>query len=429
MDTTILIILLLLLLLFMEFPVAIALAVAGGVGLYLIGGLGLAGSFLSTAFHEETASYVLIAIPMFVLMSQYLANSGMARDIVYSGEQWLRNIKGGLGVACVLSSAMLAAVIGTSTAATATMSSAIYPTMKEVGYKPKFALGIIVVSGTLAVMIPPGLILIIYGILTEESVGKLLIAGIFPGILTALGYIVTIMYVVWRNPDWVPAAKNFNKKVAVQSLKPVWPVLLLIGIVVFALYGGIATPSEIGALGAFFALIIVLALSRMDRKKLIDSLSSTVKTTSMIIAIVTGAMIFGYFLTFSQATESLIGYVNSLGLSPWQVMIIIVLMYLILGLFMDQLAILVLTVPTTYALISTFGFDGVWFGIVITKTVEIGLVTPPLGLNVFVASGITGVKSTECFKGVIPFLFVDVFILILLVAFPSIVLWVPNMSG
>lgn len=429
MDTTIWIILLLLLLLFLEFPVAIALALAGGIGLYMIGGWGLAGSFLSTAFHEETASYVLIAIPMFVLMSQYLAHSGMARDIVYSGEQWLQKVRGGLGVACVLSSAMLAAVIGTSTAATATMSSAIYPTMKEVGYKPKFALGIIVVSGTLAVMIPPGLILIIYGILTEESVGKLLIAGIFPGILTALGYILTIMYVVWKNPDWVPAAKSFDKQAAVNSLRPVWPVFLLIGVVVFALYGGVATPSEIGALGAFSALAIVLCLKRMDRKKLLDSLASTVKTTSMIIAIVTGAMIFGYFLTFSQATDSLISYVDSLGLSPWQVMMLVVLMYLILGLFMDQLAILVLTVPTTYALISTFGFDGVWFGIVITKTVEIGLVTPPLGLNVFVASGVTGVKSSECFKGVVPFLIVDLVVLGLIVAFPALVLWVPNMSG
>ncbi len=294
---------------------------------------------------------------------------------------------------------------------------------------PKFALGIIVVSGTLAVMIPPGLILIIYGILTEESVGKLLIAGIFPGILTALGYILTIMYVVWKNPDWVPAAKSFDKQAAVNSLRPVWPVFLLIGVVVFALYGGVATPSEIGALGAFSALAIVLCLKRMDRKKLLDSLASTVKTTSMIIAIVTGAMIFGYFLTFSQATDSLISYVDSLGLSPWQVMMLVVLMYLILGLFMDQLAILVLTVPTTYALISTFGFDGVWFGIVITKTVEIGLVTPPLGLNVFVASGVTGVKSSECFKGVVPFLIVDLVVLGLIVAFPALVLWVPNMSG
>ncbi|WP_282042256.1 TRAP transporter large permease [Halomonas alimentaria] len=429
MSSTVLIIAFLLLMLVLEFPIAIALAVAGGLGLYLMGGFGLASSFLSTAFHEETASYVLIAIPMFVLMSQYLAHSGMARDIVYSGEQWLRKVRGGLGVACVLSSAMLAAVIGTSTAATATMSSAIYPSMKEVGYKPKFALGIIVVSGTLAIMIPPGLILILYGILTEESVGKLLIAGIFPGILTAVGYILTIMYVVWRNPDWVPAAKDFDRKAAMRSIKPVWPVFLLIGIVIFALYGGIATPSEIGALGAFFALAIVLVIRRLNKRRFIESLASTIKTTSMIIAILTGAMIFGYFLTFSQATNTLIGYIDSAGLSAWQVMAIVIVMYLVLGLFMDQLAVLVLTVPTTYALVSAYGFDGIWFGIIITKTVEIGLVTPPLGMNVFVASGVTGVKSSECFKGVVPFLVIDLVVLALLVAFPSLVLWIPNMSG
>ncbi|WP_165789398.1 TRAP transporter large permease subunit [Billgrantia endophytica] len=227
----------------------------------------------------------------------------------------------------------------------------------------------------------------------------------------------------------MPAAKDFDKKAAIESIKPVWPVFLLIGIVVFALYGGVATTSEIGALGAFFAFIIVVSLRRLNRERFIESLASTIKTISMIIAILTGAMIFGYFLTFSQATESLISYVNSLGLSPMQVMLLVVLMYLVLGLFMDQLAILVLTVPTTYALISTFGFDGVWFGIVITKTVEIGLVTPPLGLNVFVASGVTGVKSSECFKGAMPFIFIDLIILAVIIAFPSLVLWIPNMSG
>lgn len=423
---TIIVVALLIGLLVLEMPVAFALAIAGAVGLFFIGGFVLVHSYLADVFYQVTSSYILLAVPMFVLMAQYLAHGGIARDIVVAGDVWLGRLRGGLGMACVASSALLASVIGTSTASCATMSTAIYPHMREVGYQPRLAIGIIAIAGTLAIMIPPSLILIVYGILTEESIGRLFLAGVGPGLLTAAGYIVTIMYYGIRHPEWVPKHDTFDLQKAVKAIIPVWPIMLLVFVVMGSLYMGIATPTEVGAIGALAALVIVLALRRLDRARFVESVGATVSTTIMIIAIICGAMLFGYFLTLTQTTQHLLDAVQSAGLSPWTVLLIIIGVYLILGMFMDQMAILVLTVPTTYALVSQLGFDGIWFGILITKTVEIGLVSPPLGLNVYVASNISKVPVGECFKGVLPFIAVEVVVLALLLLFPQISLWLPT---
>ncbi len=411
----------------MEMPIAFALMTAAVFGLWITGGSVLVTSFLGDVLHEESANYVLLTVPMFVLMSQFMSKSGMARDIVVCCDLWLGRIRGGLAVACVLASAFMAAVIGSSTASTATMSTAAFPTMKEVGYSNRLAVGVIAISGTLAIMIPPSIILIIYGILTEVSIGKLLIAGVGPGLLTIVGYITAIIVMGAVNPDAVPARPNFDRPAAIASIKTVWPVFLLMTIVIGALYSGIATPTEVGAIGSLSAMIIVLLMQRLRGKDFFASLTETVRTTVMIIAIISGALMFGYFLTITQATQNLLEAIQGAGMQPWTVMIILVIVYLILGMLMDQLAILVLTVPVTFALISQLGFDGIWYGIIITKTVEIGLVTPPLGLNIFVASSLTKVPVGECFKGVAPFILVEIIILTLLLVFPQISLFLPGL--
>ncbi|GAB3678939.1 TRAP transporter large permease [Salinisphaera aquimarina] len=415
------------LLLILEMPIAFAMMIAATVGLYMVGGESFVASYLSDVYHSVSASYVFLTIPMYVLLAQYMAQSGMARDIIRASDLWLGRLRGGLGVACVMASAFMAAIIGSSTASSATMSAAAFPTMREVGYDKQVSVGIIAISGTLAIMIPPSIVLIIYGILTELSVGKLLIAGLLPGVLTALGYIVTIMFIGWRTPEKMPAQPSFDMKAAVASLGTVWPVLLLMLLIVGGLYGGAATPTEIGAVGAAAALVITLLMRRMDRARFLTAIQDTLGTTVMIVTIIIGAMMFGYFLTLTQATQSLFAAIQGSGMSPWMVMGLLVLIYLVLGMFMDQIAILVLTVPVTHALVTGLGYDGIWYGIVITKTVEIGLVTPPLGLNVFVTSGITRVPLATCFRGVAPFLMVEAVVLGLLLAFPQISLFLPNL--
>ena len=416
-------------LLILEVPIAFAMMIAATTGLYLTGGLPFVASYLADVYHSVSASYVFLTIPMYVLMAQYMAQSGMARDVIRASDLWLGRLRGGLGVACVMASAFMAAIIGSSTASAATMSAAAYPSMREVGYDARVSVGVIAISGTLAIMIPPSIVLIIYGILTELSVGKLLVAGLVPGLLTALGYIIAILLIGWRRPEAMPAQPHFDAGAAVRALGPVWPVLLLMVLVVGGLYGGIATPTEIGAVGAAGALAITVLMRRLGVHAFADAVADTLSTTVMIVTIVIGAMMFGYFLTLTQATQSLFAAIQDAGLAPWMVIAVLVLIYLVLGMFMDQIAILVLTVPVTYALISQLGYDGIWYGIVITKTVEIGLVTPPLGLNVFVTSGITGVSVADCFRGVAPFLLVEFVVLGLLLAFPEISLFLPNLMS
>ena len=419
----------LIVLLLMEMPIAFAMMIAATVGLYLVGGESFVASYLADVYHSVSASYVFLTIPMYVLLAQFMAQSGMARDIIKASDMWLGRLRGGLGVACVMASAFMAAIIGSSTASSATMSAAAFPSMREVGYDRRVSVGIIAISGTLAIMIPPSIVLIIYGILTELSVGKLLIAGLLPGVLTAAGYIVTILWIAWRHPEKMPAQPQFDVRAATRALVPVWPVLLLMLLVVGGLYGGAATPTEIGAVGAAAALVITLIMRRMDRARFVTAIEDTLGTTVMIVTIVIGAMMFGYFLTLTQATQSLFDAIQSAGMAPWMVIAVLVLIYLVLGMFMDQIAILVLTVPVTHALITQLGFDGIWYGIVITKSVEIGLVTPPLGLNVFVTSGVTRVPLAECFRGVAPFLLVEIVVLGLLLAFPEISLLLPDLMS
>lgn len=420
---------LLVLLLLMEMPIAFAMMIAACVGLYLIGGDMMVSSYLADALHSVSASYVMLTIPMFVLMAQYMAKSGMARDIITSSDAWLRRVPGGLGVACVFASAFMAAIIGSSTASCATMSAAAFPSLRENGYDRKVSVGIIAIAGTLAIMIPPSIVLIIYGILTEQSVGKLLMAGLLPGILTAAGYIVTIWLLAWWRPDLIPKPSRFDGRAAVRSLRPIWPAVLLMLVVIGGLYSGIATPTEIGAIGSLAALLIVFGMRRIDRQKFSGTLADTLVTTVMIFAIIAGAMMFGYFLTLTQATQHLMNLIQAADLSPWEVMLILVAIYLVLGMLMDQMAILVLTVPVTFALVTQLGFDGIWYGIIITKTVEIGLVTPPMGLNVFITSGITKVPVGEAFRGVAPFVVADLVVLGLLLAFPEISLLLPGMMS
>lgn len=423
---------LLLALIVLGVPVGFALGISGVVSLFMMVPTPVVMGLMAEVVHHTASNYVLLTIPMFILMAELLTASGIATDLMIACNRLLGRIKGGLAMACVLAGSVLAAASGSSTASVASIASAAFPSMKKLGYDEGFSIGTMAIAGTLAIMIPPSIAFVVYGIITEESIGRLFIAGMIPGLLTALGYVLTISVAVRIWPHLAPDPKKIAEQIraggtAMQQYGKVWPVVLLVTLVMGALYSGLATPTEVGAIGAFGALVISVMLRRMSRQALVRATGNTLRTTSMIVTIIFGAMLFGYFMAYTKVTDEMIRWIAEVGLSPYTVLLLIVAVYLILGMFMDQFAILVLTVPITHAVLTGLGFDGVWLGIIIVKTAEIGLVSPPLGLNVFVASGATGVSAQKGFKGAAPFIVVDLLILGLLIAFPSISLFLPDL--
>ncbi|KMK65920.1 TRAP transporter large permease [Puniceibacterium sp. IMCC21224] len=416
-------------LLLVGIPVGYALGIAGSLALLYIAPMATVLGLMTEVVHHTFANFAILTIPAFVLMSEFLSAGGIADDMMIACNRLLRRVRGGLAVACVLAGAVLAASSGSSTASVATISRAAFPTMKRLGYNPGLAVGTIAISGTLAIMIPPSIALVVYGILTEESIGKLFIAGIGPGIVTALGYVATILFILWRRPDYAPdmlTALVDESGEVIEQKGRVWPIGLLVALVLGALYSGLATPTEVGAIGAVGAFVLALALGRLKPADMVRAIGNTLRTTTMIVTIIFGALMFGYFMTFTQTTNRLLGFIAEAELSPYTVLVAILLVYLLLGMLMDQFAILVLTVPISYSIITGLGFDPIWFGVLIVKTAEIGLVTPPVGLNVFIASAATGQPTKVGFRGVAPFVVTELILLALFVMFPQISLFLVN---
>jgi tripartite ATP-independent transporter DctM subunit len=420
---------LLILLLLIGIPVGFALGVSGSLSLLMIAPSEAVLGLMTEVVHHTFANYVILTIPAFVMMAEFLSAGGIADDMMIACNRLMRRIRGGLAMACVMAGAILSATSGSSTASVATIARAAFPTMDRIGYNRSLAIGTIAVSGTLAIMIPPSIALVVYGILTEESIGALFLAGIGPGVLTAFGYVVTISLVLWRRPDWAPMQDDVLRDDSgrlIEQKGQIWPVLLLVLIVLGSLYSGVATPTEVGAIGAVSAFVLALALGRLNARSAALAIGNTLRTSTMIVTIIFGALMFGYFMSYTQVTTILLDYIAASDISPHTVLVLILMMYLFLGMLMDQFAILVLTVPVTYSIVTGLGFDPIWFGILIVKTAEIGLVTPPVGLNVFIASASTGRPTKEGFRGVTPFVAMELVILSALVAFPQISLFLVN---
>ena len=420
-------ILLLLVLIIFGWPVGFAIGIAGTVSLFLSVGPNITMGLLSQVVHHATANYVILTIPTFILMAELLSASGIAEDLMVAFNRRFRRIRGGLATACIAAGAVFAAACGSSTAAVASLSRSAFPTMKKLGYDEGFSVAIISITGTLSILIPPSIVLVVYGIITEESVGKLFLAGVVPGILTAFGYVATIYFTIWRRPNVVPPVpKDIENIPLIEPKGRVWPIGVLVLAVLGSLYSGIATPTEVGSLGALAAFLICFSMGRMSWSGLKLATGNTLKNTAMIVTIIFGALIFGQFITMSQVIPGLLGWISEGGYSPLLVLLFVIIFYIILGMFMDQFAILLLTAPITYELLTNLGFDGIWLGILIVKTAEIGLITPPMGLNVFIASGATGVNTKTVFARSVPFVVTEILLIALFVAFPEIVMWLPN---
>ena len=408
-------------------PIAFALLVSGAIGLYLEVGFGPTLSVLQTTPYRTAAHFLLSTIPLFILMAELLARGSIVKDLYRACYLWMGHIRGGLALAAIAANVGFAVLSGSSTAAAAAMSRISMPEMRRYGYSESFALGVIAIGGTLSILIPPSLPLILYGVLTETSIGRLFLAGIIPGIITASVYVITIIIQVRRKPEIAPPTEKHDWSERLASVPRTWPALLLVFLVLGGIYSGAITATEAAAVGAAGAFVISILVGGLRAEGIRQAFSATLATTSMIFAIIIGAMVFGYFLAITQVPQTLVTWVGDLPLPNWGILIVIILFYLVLGFFIDQLAIIILTLPLVFPLIVSLGYDPIWFGIIVTKTAEMGLVTPPLGMNVFVACGATNTRVEEGFKGVTPFLFGDVLIIILLVLFPQIVTWLPSL--
>ena len=418
--------LLLFVLLALGSPVAFALAIAGSVGLYLVGGWDAVVGVLTTAPLSTAASYELISVPLFILMAEFVIMSGVADNLFKAAATWVGRVPGGLGMATALAGAGFGAISGSSTASAATLSSTTMPAMLKQGYDPKLAGGVVAISGTLAMLIPPSIALVLYGIIADVSISALLIGGVIPGILVTLTIMATVWVLVTIDPSSAPRGKAYTMAEKLRSLKVVGPMLFLFFAVTGVIYTGIATPTEASGLGAFGAFLIALWERKVTRAALAKALVHASHASCMIIMIIVCAKVFGYFFTLTQSTQMIVQWVGALDISRWVILAIILFGYLILGCLMDQIAILILTVPIVLPLIKALGFDPVWFGVIVIVMAEVGLVTPPVGLNVFVVARYAKRPLQEIFAGVWPHVFSHLLLLTVMVAFPEIVLWLPS---
>lgn len=419
-------ILLLIVFLGLGMPVGFSLGVAGCIGLLLVGDWGTLIGIISTTPYRSVASVTMATIPLFIFMAELVSHGGLARNLFDACVKFTGRIPGGVAIATILANAGFGAMSGSSLAAAGAMSSVAMPELRRNGYSAPIASGVIAVAGTLAIMIPPSIPLVIYGITTETSIGKLLIAGIVPGILTTLMYSIGV--IIWGRvqPDTIPNGKPYSWKEKLLSLRQLWGFLIIVAFIMFSLYGGVATPSEVAAIGATITLIFLLITRQIDMKGIWAALVRSLYSTAMIFLIVIGAMVYGYYLTVSQLSQQVINTINQSGLPAWGVMGLIILVYLILGMLMDQAAILLITLPLTFPLVTSLGFDPIWFGIIVTKLAEIGLITPPVGMNCYVVSGSAKVPLEDVFRGTGMMLAFEVLTLVLLLAFPIISTWLPS---
>lgn len=407
-------------------PVAFAMAVSGAIGLYIFGGMTVLTGVLKTSPLSSANSYEIITIPMFILMAEFVIISGVADGLFRSATIWVGRVRGGLAMATALAGAGFGAISGSSTASAATLSSTSIPAMLSHGYDPKLAGGVVAISGTLAMLIPPSIALVLYGVIADVSVRDLLIAGIIPGIIITLAIIATVAVLVAANPKAAPPGRAYTMREKFASLRGVGPMVVLFAVVTGLIYSGIATPTESSGIGAFAAMLLSIRERKLSLMGLWSCLRRAAQTTCMILFVILGAHIFGYFFALSQVTNELIGWVGGLDATPMVVMIVLLIIYLILGAFMDQIAILILTVPVVLPLVISLGFDPVWFGVIIVITAEIGMVTPPMGMNVFVVARYTGRPLNELFRGAFPHVIAHIIVIALMTAFPAIILWLPS---
>ena len=418
----------LLLFLFSGMIIGAILAFLGFTGMAIMFGPGAGMGLFKTVPLSTTASYSLCVIPFFILMGEICFQSGLSEKLYRVAYRWVGQLRGGLSIATVLACGAFSAVSGSSLATAATMGTVSLPEMKRYGYADTLAAGSIAAGGTIGILIPPSVILIIYGVLVEVSIGELFFAGIIPGLISLLYYVIAISIWTKLDPSLGPPGPRTKLKEKILSLRDTWEVVCLFFLIMGGIYGGLFTPTEAGAIGASGALLFGIIRGRISMKNLFESLLSTGKTVSMVFLIVIGTAIFGYFLTSTQLPMDLANFVVSLDVPPFVIISSILIVCLILGCIMGTLPLVFITVPIFAPVVESLGYDLIWFGVIVVVISEIGLITPPVGMNVFIMKGIAGdIPLSTIFKGIFPFLLADFARLITLIAFPQLTLWLPKL--
>jgi len=407
--------------------IAYATALVGIIGILFLKGWSVASAVSGFLPHASVAHYSLSVIPLFVIMGYFAYHANLTSDAFNTARQWVGHFPGGLALATTFGCAAFAACTGASIAAASVMGKIAIPEMRKYSYNTTLAAGAVAAGGTLAVLIPPSVPLVIFGVITEKSIGVLLLAGIIPGILTALIFSSMVYIRVKLNPDLAPPLPSASFKDKLISLKNIWGIIVLVCLIIGGIYTGIFTPTEAGGAGATGAFLMALMMRRLSWAKLKESLLETGRVTIMIFSIIVGVLILVRFLALTGVSTALAEAVLSLHVHRIVILIGVLLIYLVLGMFLEIIGMLMLTVPIIFPAIVALGFDPIWFGIIVVKMCEMCLMTPPVGLNVYAVKSVApDIPLEEIFKGIFPFLLVDVLTMTLLIAFPKIVTFLPS---
>jgi tripartite ATP-independent transporter DctM subunit len=417
------------LLLFIGMPIAFAMFFVGFAGVTCLTSAGAALPVLARTAYEVSAYYPYTVIPLFIVMGGFAGSSGMTRELYGTFDKWLRRLPGGLGIATIGACAGFAAVSGSSVATAAAMGTVALPEMKRFGYSMRLATGSVAAGGTLGFLIPPSIGFVVYGMLTEQSIGKLLIAGIVPGVLLALSYIFIVIFLVQLNPQLAPSSPDpvpWSEKLS--SLLDIWQPLSIFVVVMGGIYLGFFTPTEAGAIGATMLFIVALFKGKLTLTTMKEALQEAVRISVMVLFLVAGANVFSYFLALSTIPMVVSSWVAELEVSRYVILAIIIVIYLFLGCFLDAISMMVLTMPVIFPVILTLHFDPIWFGVIAVLMMEAGLITPPMGLNIFTVAGVAkDVPVETIFRGVTPFLFAIFVVVFMITVFPKLALLLPAM--
>jgi len=412
----------------LRLPLAFAMGMVGIVGMGLTRGWQPALASTAQVVYETGFAYTLSVIPLFILMGNFVARAGLAHELFQAAYAFIGHRRGGLAHATVAACAGFGAICGSSIATAATMSRVAYPSMNRLGYSDSLSTGVMAAGGTLGIMIPPSTILVIYGIVTQTHIGKLFAAGVIPGLITAAGLMLTITVMTYRDPEHAPAGERTSWPDRWRALRGIWGVLLLVVVVLGGIYGGFFTATEGAGIGAAGAFLFALGRKRLTWPILWQVLVESARTTAMLFTLLIAATIFANFVNFTTLPMDLMAWITGQGLSPTMVVVSMMAVYILLGTVMEELTMVLLTIPLFFPIVTQLGFDPLWFGVLIVMVVQIGLISPPVGMNLFVINSLLpGVKLGQIFRGCWPFVATMVAVMALLIAFPQLSLWLPSL--